>query len=166
MKDVLNNFLSTHERIISSSNLENMQAADLILRKAASILADNDPEALEELVNCYDGIVAYNNYLSEKEAKKIVDKFIHFDDKTGAKWDFNTFESKVNELNGKLEDKPCYNKWALWATANMIWSDSGDIIYKWSGEGRQKCVGIIYELAVSKLKDKDRKKWIRHYFQV
>ena len=38
------------------------------------------------------------------------------------------FVSAVKQLGGKVEDKPYYNSYALWATANMIYSDHAESI--------------------------------------
>ena len=137
-----------------------------MLRKAFCMLADVNPSKASEFLDCYNGVHTYYNYLSESEAKNIVKGFIHYDKSTGHKWSPDTMFEKVESLKGKIEEKPFYNKWALYATMNMEHSDHGNIINKWADGDSDKYAEICYELAVSQLTDVDRKEFVRSYFNI
>ena len=80
----------------------------------------------------------------------------------GAKWPFAQFESVVTSLGGEVEHEPKYNKYALWVTANMIYSDHAKTLKEVVPESDLPLVA--YKLAVEKLNDADRPRFIREYF--
>lgn len=82
----------------------------------------------------------------------------------GAKWSPDNFFRATKDLGLKECEEPFYNKWSLWLTANMIVSDSEDILLKWCGSDQRKFVAMTCDFAIAKLKDVDRPKFIRWYF--
>ena len=106
----------------------------------------------------------WNNYLSIAEADKIVADLQNQNGSKGPKWSFSQFESVVNAIGGNMEMQPYYNKYALWATANMIFSDHARTLSEIVSEADMP--KIIYKLAVEQLKDSDRPRFIREYFKV
>lgn len=137
-----------------------------MLKKAFILLAESNPSKAYEFIECYNGVHTYNNYLSESEAKNIVKGFVHFDNSTGQKWTPEMLFEKVQELGGKIDDKPYYNKWALYTTMNMEHSDHGNIISKYTNGDADKYAELCYEFAVNQLTDKDRKEFVRSYFDI
>jgi hypothetical protein len=104
------------------------------------------------------------NYLSENEAKSIVSKFINQDGTRGAHWSYETFKAAVESLGGKLQSEPFYNCWALWVAANMRYSDN----YLSASEfvPKEMMPKYFYNVAVETLKDADRPRFIREYFEI
>lgn len=135
-----------------------------MLEKAFGMLAESSPTKAREFLECYQGVKTFNNYLSENEAKAIVKQFVNYDKSTGPKWSPDTLFSKVEELGGNVEDKPYYNKWALYAVMNMQHSDHGKVIGKWSEGDPDRYAEACYEFAVSQLTDADRERFVRGYF--
>lgn len=87
------------------------------------------------------------------------------DGRTGAHWNFATFANAVQSLGGEMEKPPYYNKYALWATANMLYSDHAKSAAKYVGD-ESKMPAYFYDLAVEKLTDVDRPHFIREYFHL
>lgn len=73
---------------------------------------------------------------------------------------------KVEELGGNVEERPYYNKWALYAVMNMEHSDHGRVIGKWAEGNAEKYAEACYEFAVSQLTDADRARFVRGYFDL
>lgn len=116
--------------------------------------------------------VEWNNYLTEEEAEEIGEKIVNQDGSTGFHWPAAVFFPAVESLGGAKCDKPHYNKYALLATANMIYSDHADSIAmdmggkKASDIPNEKMALSCYRKAVEKLKDPDRPRFVRWYFHV
>lgn len=106
----------------------------------------------------------WNNYLSKSEAEFIVSNFVNQDGTRGPHWSYDAFKSAVESLGEKMADEPYYNCWALWVTANMRYSDN----YQSASEFVPKDMmpKFFYKVAVETLKDPDRPKFIRKYFDV
>ena len=73
-------------------------------------------------------------------------------------------EAAVEGLGGKPECESYYNRYALYVAINMIYSDFATKLVQFVDE--DKMVEVVYRLAVDKLKDKDRPRFIREYFGV
>ena len=101
--------------------------------------------------------IKWKNYLTQKEAEKIVDSM-----EPKASWAYNQWESAIERAGYTLENEPFYNKYALWVAMNMIVSDSSSTLKKYIGE--EKMFDAVHDLAVDKLTDKDEKFSIRKYF--
>ena len=134
-------------------------------------LAEAHPEAAEAWLAMLMP-VEWHNYLTEEEAEKVVAELENQDGTMGGHWDAETFKNAVERLGGKLEDKPFYNMWALWVTANMIYSDHAqsiaeDMGYRTAKEADGTKMALsCYRKAVEKLKDPDRERFVRWYFHV
>lgn len=138
-----------------------------MFRKAMVLLAESDLRSAKELMECYEGAINYNNFLTEMEAESIVGLFINQDGSRGPKWrDHDELFRKVEEMDGHLDCPPYYNKWALYATMNKFASDQHSVIVKWVGDDKDKYFEACYELALTQLKDKDRPCWIRPYYEL
>jgi hypothetical protein len=72
----------------------------------------------------------------------------------------------LTSRNIPIEDKPYYNYPALWLTMNMLYSDfSAPVIEMLGTDDNEKVATAFYKMAVKKLKDVDRPKFVRWYFR-
>lgn len=114
----------------------------------------------------------WKNYLSKHEAEEITSKLINQNGRIGAHWNYDTFKGAVESLGGKVYEKPYYNCYALWATANMIYSDHAQSVAEDMGYPNPEAVPnekmalSMYRKAVEQLKDVDRPKFVREYFDL
>lgn len=81
-----------------------------------------------------------------------------------APWTRDQWKAAMEQHGFETEKQPCYNKCALWATMNMIMSDSSETLGKYVENGN--LFKLVYELAVDKLTDKDKVFSIRRYFDL
>lgn len=156
-------FLAVHNTALASGKVSDMKIADIIFRKAVASLAKYSEDAVSSLADEYEDALSYGNYLSEAEAMAAVGKFENRDGTKGPKWDPDEFFDHFRGLGYPIEDKPSYNKWALWYTANMISSDHSDNLEKWSGDKGNNYAMMAFDFATSQLTDKDRPNWVRWY---
>lgn len=133
-------------------------------------IAETSPTIAEMWLGKMEAICWYN-YLSDAEAKMIAAKLVNQDGNTGAKWSKDAFLQTVEKLDGEVEKEPYYNDNALWVTAVMIYSDHAKSIAEDMGHASpadipsEKMARSRYRKAVEKLCDKDRKRFIREYFE-
>lgn len=125
-------------------------------------LLENDPR-FDNLAELYDGIEEYSNFMTEKEAKKVVDGFIAFDGSRGQKWSMDAIMDELRKVGGIPEEKHHYNKWMLYAVMNSEYADYGGVLQK-LGVPTSDMPKAIYFMALAKIDDKDRKMSLRQYY--
>ena len=124
-----------------------------------------DDDEFERLAELYKGVAEYGGeYLTEKEAKKIVDGFENFDGTRGAKWQPAVLFGAVESLGGKREEKSKYNCWALYAVMNMMSSDYGGALAT-VVQGDQYAK-MCYMMAVAWFTDRDHRHDVRRYYDL
>ena len=134
-------------------------------------LADRDPATAERWLAMLMA-VEWDNYLSEEEAEEIGEHMENQDGTMGYHWPCDVLFPAVESLGGTIEEKPYYNKYALAATMNMIYSDHAPSIAEDMGYKSPKDVPnermalSCYRKAVEKLKDQDRPRFVRWYFHM
>lgn len=161
MEDVLKKFDELYHDMISDESAEKMRELAKIGKWFAVQVATSNPKLVREAVEKLES-TTWNNYLSESEAVEIVSQFVNQNGAKGAKWGFGQFAQFVESIDGAIEDKPYYNRYALWVTANMIYSDHYRTLSEFIDDDKLR--KTIYKLAVEKLRDPDRPCFIREYF--
>lgn len=166
-KELLEKFCSLYNEVKNSPDSENIHVAIGMFKKAFHLLADTNIRGAKEIVECFEGTIRFFNFLTESEAEEIVEKLVNQDGSKGPKWrDPEEFFQRVEEMGGKCECQPHYNKWALYVTMHKFFSDQNSVIQKWVGDDKEKYFEACYDLAVTQLKDKDRPCWVRWYFNL
>lgn len=127
-------------------------------------MLETDPR-FESLAELYKGMEDYGNYMTEKEAKKVVEGFIAFDGSRGQHWSIDTIADELRKAGGVLEEKHHYNKWVLYTLMNSEYADYGGVLQK-LGVPSSDMPKAIYYMALAKLDDKDAKESIREYFGI
>lgn len=127
------------------------------------MLADLHPELAEKWLTKLEA-GKWFNYLSKAEADNIVAHLQNQDGTRGPHWDYETFKKAVESLGAKIKDEPFYNCWSLWAVANMLYSDHHRSTSEFVPKDQEP--RFFYNMAVEKLKDSDRPRFVRAYFGV
>jgi hypothetical protein len=125
-------------------------------------MLDGDPR-FENLAELYDGMEEYGNFMTEKEAKKVVDGFVAFDGSRGQKWSMDAIADELRKVGGVLEEKHHYNKWMLYTLMNSEYADYGGVLMK-LGLPTSEIPKAIYMMAIAKVNDKDMEESLREYF--
>ena len=163
MEDLIKRYRELYDEMALAKDPKKMVVFGDAERWVFSMLAEEHPELAEKWLSKLEA-GRWNNYLSKGEAERIASKLRNQDGSMGAHWDYETFKAAVESLGGKMSDEPFYNCWALWVTANMSWSDH----YRSASEFVPKDMmpKYFYNVAVEYLKDIDKPKFIRGYFDV
>lgn len=169
--ELINMFKELYHEMKESHDVSSMKVYGKATKKMFYKLAETHPELAEEMLEMLKPIRCHN-YLSDMEAQMIVDNLVSQDGRKGAHWDKPTFLQAVGRLGGKAEDSPHYNSDALWAVANMIYSDHAESIAEDMGfpsvanVPADKMARSCYRKAVEKLTDPDRPRFVRAYFDL
>jgi hypothetical protein len=117
----------------------------------------------------------YHNFVTPAEATMVATKFINDDmaisgasqPSKGPHWSMETLRTFLSAKGLPTEEKPYYNWPALWLTVNMEYSDYAEAFAKLMGaKDNESLATASYTMAVKKLKDRDRPKFIREYFDL
>lgn len=137
-------------------------------------VAEKHPEIALATIEMLSAI-EYNNYVTMAEAMDVAHGFINDDTMVtgmpepskGAHWSMEALKSFLGVKGMPLEEKPYYNWCALWLTTNMIYSDFANTLVEITGaKDNDRIATACYKMAVKKLKDLDRPKFIREYFEL
>lgn len=163
MEELKNRYEELYHKMAHSKDVSKMRAFGSAEHWVFDMLVERHPDIARKWLDKLEA-TEWNNYLSEAEAVDIVANLKNQDGRTGAHWNFATFANAVQSLGGEMEKPPYYNKYALWATANMLYSDHAKSATKYVAE--DKLPAYFYDLAVEKLTDVDRPHFIREYFSL
>lgn len=163
MNDIIRKYDELYDEMASSKDPNRMMAFGDSEKWVFHMLAEKHPELAEKWLTKLEA-GKWHNYLSKSEAEEIVSKLINQDGSHGAHWDYETFKAAVESLGGKMSDEPFYNCWALWATANMRYSDNAKSAAEFVP--KEMMPKYFYNVAVENLKDVDRPRFVRDYFKV
>lgn len=169
--DLIKKFKELYHEMKESHDVSNMRIYGEATKKMFYKLAEVHPDMALEMLEWLAPIHCHN-YLSDAEAEQIVAELVARDGSRGPHWSKTTFEGAVNRLGGKMEDPPHYNANALWATANMIYSDHAESIAEDMGYSTvgnapaEKMARSCYRKAVESLTDPDRPRFVRAYFDL
>lgn len=150
-----------YEMMATSKDPMKMQTFGRAEQWAFHKIAESNPSMAQMWLDRLEPVM-WNNFLSKREAEEIVSKFENADGTMGAHWSYDTFRQAVEGLGAKVSDEPFYNFWALWAVANMLYSDHSASVNEFVPKDEQ--VKFYFAQAVEKLKDADKKHFVREYF--
>lgn len=145
----------------TSKDVAKMQTFGNAEKWAFGVIAEKQPEIARRWLDRLEAGY-WHNFLSEAEASELAAKFVNQDGTKGAHWNLATFSAVVESLNAPMEVAPKFNKYALWLTANMLYSDHAKSVKKYIAE--ENLPTYFYEQAVESLTDIDRAHFIRPYF--
>ena len=151
-------YWSLYEYMANSKSPENMKMFGRVMTAMIEDLIQSNPSKAEEYINKLEG-VKWKNYLTPAEADKIVASMV-----PKAPWTKEQWSAAMNQQNYALEEWPYYNKCALYATMNMIMSDSSSTLSKFVDNNN--LFKVVHGLATDKLLDEDGRFSIRNYFNV
>lgn len=151
-------FYALYDMMAISNKVEFMHIFGKVHKEMMGWFIQNKPELAQEWLDKLEAI-RWKNYLSPSEAEKIVSEM-----KPQAPWTREQWNVAMEKSGLEKEERPCYNKCALYVTMNMIMSDSSATLTKFIGNG--DLFKFVHALSVDKLKDEDGRFKIREYFGV
>lgn len=163
MRELIEKYDELYEDMASAKDPSKMIAFGEAEKWMFHQMADKHPEIAERWLTKLES-ARWHNYLSKSEAEYITSNLINQDNTRGPHWSYDTFKGAVESLSGKMAVEPSYNCWALWVTANMLYSDHHRSTSEFVPRDQEP--KFFYAMAVEKLKDVDRPKFIREYFDL
>lgn len=163
MKELIEKYDELYDDMATAKDPRKMMAFGDAERWMFHMLAKEHPEIAEKWLTKLEA-AKWHNYLSKTEAEEIAGKLVNQDGSRGPHWSHETFKAAVESLGAKMSDEPYYNCWALWVEANVLWSDIHRSLSKYIPKEQEPAA--YYEMAVEKLKDIDRPRFIREYFDL
>jgi hypothetical protein len=163
MEELIRKYDDLYDEMVSSKNPARMMAFGDAEKWMFHAVAEKHPELAEKWLTKLEA-GKWHNYISKSEAEEIASKLVNQDGSRGAHWDYDTFKGAVESLGAKMHDEPFYNCYALWVEANTLWSDHHKSLSKYIPKEQEP--EAYYLMAVEKLKDIDRPKYIRKYFDL
>lgn len=153
-----------YDYMAASRDPKNMKVFGSVMTEMMDAMLQKMPNEAEEMIQKLESI-RWNNYLTPKEAEKIVGNM-----RPKAPWDRDVWEKAMKQFGIPVEEQPYYNRCALWVEMNKQYSDHAEtiadrIIKKpLSTIPAEEIVPGIHALALDVLKDKDGVYNIRRYF--
>ena len=163
MEDLIKKYDELYDDMATAKDPRKMMAFGEAEKWVFHMMAEEHPEIAERWLNRLEAEKWYN-YVSEHEAKTLAAKLVNQDGTRGPHWSYETFKAAVESLNGQLQSEPFYNCGALWLTANMRYSDN--FISASEFVPKDMMPKYFYNVAVETLKDADRPRFIREYFDL
>lgn len=163
MEDLIKIYDALYEDMATSKDPKKMMIFGDAEKWMFHAVAEKHPELAEKWLSKLEA-GKWNNYLSKTEAESIANKLQNQDGTRGSHWDYDTFKGAVESLGATMSEEPYFNCYALWVVSNMLYSDH----YKSASEFVPKDMmpKYFYSMAIEKLKDPDRPKFVRSYFDV
>lgn len=163
MEEIIRKYEELYDEMASSRDPMRMMAFGDAEKWVFHSLAKSHPEIAERWLTRLEA-GKWNNYLSKTEAEEILSRLVNQDGSKGAHWDYDTLKNVVESLGGHMKDEPYYNGCSLWVVVNMLWSDHHESVSEFVP--REDEPRFFYAMALEKLKDADRPKFVRAYFDV
>lgn len=165
MEDYIKRYRELYDDMATAKDPKKMMVFGEAEQWVFGMVAEKHPELAEKWLSRLEA-GKWNNYLTEEEAKHIVNSLVETVGENAHvrryEWDYPTMKSAVESMGGKVSEEPYYNCWALWATMNMLYSDHSLTVSSFiQGNLKPK---FFYRMAVDKLKDPDRTHFVREYF--
>lgn len=104
------------------------------------------------------------NYVTRDEADSVLGGLVNQDGTKGPHWDLQTVKDFIHSIGGDVEDEPYYNCYAMWVMMNTLYSDHAISLGEFIEE--EKIPHIIHKMSIEKLKDRDRKRFLRKYYNL
>lgn len=161
MNEIIERYEELYDDMATSGNKDKMMAFGDAERWAFKRMNDLSPKDAQCWLSKLEAM-HWHNYLSKSEAEEVTNKLINQNGMKGPHWGYETFKNAVEGVGGVMSEKPFYNCYALWATANMLYSDHYESAKKYVPESEMP--KYFYSMALEKLKDFDKPKFVRWYF--
>ena len=165
-EEMAKEFYALYNMMANSQNPAYMHVFGMATQEMFKWFVANKPELAQEWLEKLESI-RWHQYLSQKEAEKIVDGMV-----PKAPWKREVWKQAMTQLELPMEEEPYYNSCALWTEMNKQYSDhaqtiADNILKKPLADiPAEQIVPGIRAMALDLLKDKDHVYNIREYFHL
>lgn len=158
-------FRNLYKKMAESKDVDQMIIFGDAFKRMYDKVADMHPEIAAATLGVL-GAIEYNNYMTVDEAMDAASHLVNDDATPAPHWKMDEAKAFLTSRNIPIEDKPYYNFPALWLTMNMLYSDFATPVIEMLGsDDNEKVATAFYKMAVKRLKDVDKPKFVRWYFR-
>lgn len=161
--EMIQRYVELYDEMATAKDPQKMQTFGKAEAWAFNRLAEVHPELAARWLDKLEA-GNWNNWISQEEWEELSRKLVNQDGSRGPHWTFNQVMPAVSELGGTAEEKPYYNSYALALVMNMLWSDHSDSVTTYVEPANH--IAFFFSQAVEKLKDADRPRFVREYFDI
>lgn len=138
-----------------------------MFKKAMKSLSETSPKTAQNLVEVCEGMLNYDNYLTEDEADQLVSSMVAQDGTKSGKWkDPETVFRKLESIGIPCCTNHGFNKWAMFCMMNKISSDYGIILNEIVQGDSEKYFELCSRMSLATLEDVDSPGNIRRYYKL
>ena len=159
-------FHALYDMMANSQNPAFMHVFGTVTQEMFEWMIQNKPDLAMEWLEKLESI-RWHQYLTQKEAEKIVDGMV-----PKAPWKRDVWRQAMAQLELPVEEEPYYNSCALWTVMNQVYTDhaqtiADSILKKPLAEiPAEQIVPGIRAMALDLLKDKDGRYSVRKYLNL
>jgi len=163
--DLQQRYESLYQEMVDSKDVKNMMLFGEVMNEMMERAIQRDTQFAQHVIDKLESM-NWHQYLTKSEAEEICESI-----SPRYEWSFDVWEKALKSLELENEKSPSFNKYALWALMNVMYSMHSDTlsqkILELTAEDvtEEQMVQIIHALAVDLLTGgKDNKFNIKEFF--
>lgn len=154
-------YADLYRMMASSNKVENMMLFGKVMNEMMHYTIKYHPSEAQAWIDTLDAI-AWKNYLTPDEAERIISNM-----SPCAPWTRDEWNKAMDSCGLSKEERPYYNKCALYTVMCMVYSDHGNTIADMMGIPIDDVpLEVYYKFAQNFLRDADAVYNVRTYFNV
>lgn len=122
MEDLKQRYESLYKNMVDSKNVKNMMLFGSVMSEMMERAIQRDAAFAQQAIDKLESI-NWNQYLTKADAEKLCEKIL-----PRYEWSFETWDKALKSLELESERKTEFNKYALWALMNIIYSKHSETI--------------------------------------
>ena len=152
---------SLYKEMVDSKDTKNMMLFGSVMNEMMERAIQRDTQFAQQAIDKLESM-NWHQYLTKIEAEKICENL-----NPKYEWSFDAWERTLHSMELETEQKPHFNKYALWALMNEMFSNHAETLSQKILEATlqevsdEQMIQILHALAIDLLTDKDEKFHIR-----
>lgn len=153
---------SLYQEMVDSKDTKNMMLFGSVMNEMMDRVIQRDAAFAQQMIDKLESM-NWDQYLTSAEAKKVCENL------KKCEWSFDNWDKALASMELETEQKYYFNKYALWALMNYMYSKHSETLSQKILEStlqevtEEQMVSIIHALAVDLLTD-DEKFNVRTFF--
>lgn len=162
--DLKQRYESLYKDMIDSKDTKNMMLFGDVMNEMMERAIQRDTQFAQYAIDKLESM-NWHQYLTIAEAKKIVESI-----EPKYEWSFDVWDRALNSMELETEQKPYFNKYALWVLMNYMFRKHSETLSQKILEATlqevtdEQMIQIIHALAIDLLTDKDERFNVREFF--
>lgn len=161
--DLKKRYESLYQEMVDSKDTKNMMLFGSVMNEMMDRVIQRDAAFAQQMIDKLESM-NWEQYLTSAEAKKVCENLKKYE------WSFDNWDKALASMELETEQKYYFNKYALWALMNYMYSKHSETLSQKILEStlqevtEEQMIAIIHALAVDLLTDNDGKFNVRTFF--